>query len=406
MKNRKQAAVGFIFITLLLDVIGIGIIAPVMPKLITEMIHGTTSQASSYGGWLFFSYSVMQFLASPILGNLSDQYGRRPVLLFSLFGFGIDYLFLAFAPSIGWLFLGRIIAGITGASFTTATAYIADISTPEKKAQNFGMVGAAFGLGFIIGPVLGGLLGGFGSRVPFLVAAFLSLANWLYGYFILPESLSLQHRRKFEWRRANPIGSLKFISKHPALLPLVFSYFFLYVSGNALNTTLSFYGMEKFNWTSKEIGISLGVVGIMVSIVQGLLIRKTSKILGHERSAYTGILFYMIGMVLFALANQGWMMYAITVIYCLGGISGPSLQAIISNHIQPNEQGALQGALTSVVSISSIIGPPVMTNLFSYCTRNKEGFYLPGAPFFLGALLMMISAIVVYKTLYTEKKSY
>lgn len=403
MRNKKEAAIGFIFITLLLDVIGIGIIAPVMPKLITELIHGTTSQASSYGGWLFFSYSVMQFLASPILGNLSDQYGRRPVLLFSLFGFGIDYLFLAYAPSIGWLFLGRVIAGITGASFTTATAYIADISTPEKKAQNFGMVGAAFGLGFIIGPVLGGLLGGFGSRVPFMVAAGLSLANWIYGYFILPESLSQEHRRKFEWKKANPVGSLRFIQRHPALLPLVASYFLLYVSGNALNTTWSFYGMEKFNWTSKDIGISLGVVGIMVSLVQGVLIRKTSKSLGHEKSAYIGILLYMAGMLLFAMANQGWMMYAFTIVYCLGGISGPSLQAIISNHVQPNEQGALQGALTSVVSISSIIGPPIMTNLFAVCTRNKEAFYLPGAPFYLGAVLMLLSAVVVYRTLYAEK---
>ena len=406
MKSTKQAAIGFIFITLLLDVIGIGIIAPVMPKLITELIHGSTSQASSYGGWLFFAYSIMQFLASPILGNLSDQYGRRPVLLFSLFGFGIDYLFLAFAPSIGWLFVGRIIAGITGASFTTASAYIADISTPEKKAQNFGMIGAAFGLGFIIGPVLGGLLGGFGSRIPFLVSAGLSLANWIYGYFILPESLSLEHRRKFEWKRANPIGSLKFIKSHPTLLPLVFSYFFIYVSGNAVHSTWSFYGMEKFNWTSREIGISLGVVGIMVSLVQGVLIRKTSKSLGHEKSAYLGLILYVAGMLLFGLANQGWMMYAITILYCLGGSSGPSLQTIISNHVQANEQGALQGALTSVVSISSIIGPPVMTNLFAFCTRNKQNFYLPGAPFFLGALLMLVSAIVVYKTLYSEKHQF
>ena len=227
MAFARKPALGFIFVTLLIEVTGWGIIIPVMPRLIQELTGGTISDASRYGGWLISAYAVMQFICAPIVGALSDQYGRRPVLLASLFGFGLDYILLAFAPTIGWLFLGRVIAGIMGASFTTAGAYIADISSPEKRAQNFGIVGAAFGLGFIIGPVIGGLLGGFGTRVPFLVTAGLTLLNWLYGYFILPESLKLEHRRKFEWRRANSVGTLKSLFRYPVIAGLFISLAFL-----------------------------------------------------------------------------------------------------------------------------------------------------------------------------------
>src|SRR6185312_8098244 len=225
MPSNGKSALGFIFITLLIDVTGLGIIIPVLPKLIEELIHGNISTASRYGGWLTFAYSIMQFLFSPFLGNLSDKFGRRPVLLFSLFGFGVDYVFLSFAPTIGWLFVGRIIAGITGASFTTATAYIADISAPKDRAKNFGLVGAAFGLGFIIGPVIGGLLGGYGSRIPFMAAAGLAFANFLYGFFVLPESLSVENRRRFEWKRANPFGAIKQLKKYPAVGALAISFF-------------------------------------------------------------------------------------------------------------------------------------------------------------------------------------
>jgi DHA1 family tetracycline resistance protein-like MFS transporter len=231
MKNKKQAAVGFIFITMLLDVIGIGIIIPVMPKLILHLQGGSLSEAAINGGWLLFAYSSMQFLFSPILGGLSDKYGRRPILLFSLFGLGIDYIFLALAPSIAWLFIGRLIAGICGASFTTASAYIADVSSPEKRAQNFGLIGAAFGLGFIIGPVIGGLLGQFGPRIPFIAAAIISLMNWIYGYFILPESLEKPNRRNFDWKRANPISSLINLKKYPIILGLVRALFCIYLAG-------------------------------------------------------------------------------------------------------------------------------------------------------------------------------
>src|SRR5882762_128368 len=237
MRSSRSAAIGFIFITLLIDVTGWGIIIPVMPKLIEELIHGDVSTASKYGGWLTFTYAIMQFLCSPILGNLSDRFGRRPVLLFSLFGFGIDYLFLSFAPTIGWLFVGRAIAGITGASFTTATAYIADISTPEKRAQNFGMLGAAFGLGFIIGPAIGGQLGAIGPRVPFIASAALTFLNWLYGYFILPESLPKENRRRFEWKRANPVGSLLRLKRYPAVAGLVISLVLIYIAVHAVQST-------------------------------------------------------------------------------------------------------------------------------------------------------------------------
>lgn len=405
MLHTKKAALGFIFVTLLIDVTGFGIIIPVMPDLIMQMIHGDLSTASRYGGWMMFAYAFMQFLFAPLLGNLSDKYGRRPVLLFSLFGFGIDYLFLALAPSIAWLFVGRIIAGITGASFTTATAYIADISTPEKRAQNFGIVGAAFGMGFIIGPLIGGLLGDFfGPRIPFVVAAVLALLNWLYGYFVLPESLVKENRRPFEWKRANPVGSLLQLKKYKAIIGMVVSLLLIYLAAHAVQSTWTYYNMGKFNWSKKQVGISLGVVGAMVGIVQGILIRKTMPILGLQRSVYIGLILYGIGMILFGFATQGWMMYVFTIVYCLGGIAGPALQGIISNHVPANEQGELQGGLTSLISLTSIVGPPVMTGLFAYFTSTNAPFLFPGAPFIAGAVLMMLSAIIVVRDLYREKK--
>ncbi len=403
MRSDKPAALGFIFITILIDVIGFGIIIPVMPKLIMQLINGDLSVASRYGGWMLFAYSAMQFLFAPLLGNLSDQYGRRPILLFSLLGFGIDYLFLAFAPSIFWLFVGRVIAGITGASFTTATAYIADISPPEKRAQNFGIIGAAFGMGFIIGPLIGGLLGGLGHRVPFLVAAGLTLVNWLYGYFVLPESLPKENRRAFDWKRANPLGSLLHISKYKQITGLVVSFILIYLAAHAVQSTWSFYNMKKFQWTEAQVGISLAVVGACVGLVQGVLIRKTMSKLGQQKSVYVGFVFYAVGMILFGVAAQGWMMYAFTLIYCLGGIAGPALQGIISNHVPANEQGELQGGLTSLISVTSIVGPPLMTGLFSFFTSPKAPFQFPGAPFILGSVFMAVSALVAYMTLTKEK---
>ena len=398
-KDKKEAALGFIFITLLIDIIGFGIIIPILPELIQNLTHGTLSDSSRYGGLLIFAYSLMQFVCSPIIGNLSDQYGRRPVLLCSLFGFGIDYLFLAFAPTIGWLFVGRIIAGITGASITTGSAYISDISTPEKKAQNFGMIGAAFGLGFIIGPVLGGQLAHFGVRTPFIGAAVLSLINWLYGYFVLPESLARENRRNFEWKRANPIGSLKMLKKYPVIEGLVVSITLIYIASHSVQTTWTYYSIEKFGWSPTMIGYSLGVVGICVAIVQGLLIRKLIPKLGQEKSIYIGLGLYAIGFVLFAIASQTWMMFAFTAVYCLGGIAMPAIQGIISAHVPPNEQGELQGALTSLMSATSIIGPLIMTNVFAYFTAAQAPIHFAGAPFIVSAVLTLFSTILAYKSL-------
>ncbi|NCT93843.1 MAG: TCR/Tet family MFS transporter [Chitinophagaceae bacterium] len=404
MATKRKAAIGFIFITLLIDITGLGLIIPVVPKLIEDLL-GTTdvSKASQYGGWLTFAYAFTQFLFAPVLGNLSDKYGRRPVLLFSLLGFGIDYLFVSFAPSIGWLFVGRVIAGITGASFTTASAYIADISTAENRAQNFGMIGAAFGLGFIIGPTLGGLLGELGARVPFFVAAGLALLNAAYGYFVLPESLAQEHRRPFEWRRANPLGSLLQLKKYPTVSGLIISLILVYIAGHAVQSNWSFFNIERFQWSPKMIGISLGIVGLLVGLVQGGLIRIVNPRLGNERSVYIGLGLYALGLLLFAFATASWMMFVFLIPYCLGGIAGPALQSIISGHVPPNEQGELQGALTSLMSATSIIGPPVMTNLFAWFTKKEAPVYFPGAAFFLGALLMMLSTYLAYRTLKTEK---
>ncbi len=399
MPAKRQAALGFIFFTLLIDVIGLGIIIPVMPKLIGEMIHGNLSDASRYGGWLMFSYSIMQFLFSPVLGNLSDRYGRRPILLIALFGLGIDYLFLSFAPTIGWLFVGRIIAGMGGASFTTATAYIADISPPEKRAQNFGMIGVAFGLGFIIGPVIGGVLGQFGSRVPFLAAAGLTLLNCLYGYFILPESLDQDHRRTFEWKRANPVGTLMQLKKYPVIGSLIGSLICIYIASHAVQSTWSFFTMETFKWNEAMVGFSLGAFGVLVALIQGGLIRIIIPRFGQKWSVYLGLMLYGLGLLLFGFATKGWMMFAFMIPYCLGGICGPALQSIISSQVPANEQGELQGGLTSLISVTSIIGPPLMTNIFSYFTSEGAPVYFPGAAFMMGALLTAISTFLAMRSL-------
>ncbi|MBS1681116.1 MAG: TCR/Tet family MFS transporter [Bacteroidetes bacterium] len=390
----KRPAIGFIFATVLIDVTGFGIIIPVMPSLIQGLTGGTVSEAAQLGGILYGSYAVMQFFCAPIVGGLSDKFGRRPVLLASLFGFGIDYLFLAFAPTIGWLFLGRTIAGVMGASFSSANAYIADISTPEKRSQNFGLMGAAFGLGFIIGPMLGGFFGSYGPRVPFIAAAVLALLNWLYGYFILPESLKPENRREFTWARANPLGTLKSLFRYPVVRGLFIALAFIYIASHAVQSNWAYYTTEKFNWTTKEIGYSLAVVGIVFAVVMGGLIRVIIPKLGQQRSVYVGLGLYSLGFFLYAFATQSWMMYAFTVIYCLGGIAGPALQGIMSGIVAPTEQGELQGGFTSMMSATSIVGPVLMSSIFSFFTRSHDSLYFPGAAMLLGAVLTLCSAVL------------
>ncbi len=405
MANTKKAAVGFIFLTLVIDIVGLGIIIPVVPQLIKGLLHTSDlSKASLYGGWMTFLYATMQFLFAPFIGSLSDQYGRRPVLLISLLGFGLDYLFLAFAPSILWLFVGRTIAGITGASVTTASAYMADISDDSNRAQNFGMIGAAFGIGFIIGPMLGGFLGEVSPRLPFIVAACLALLNVVYGYFVLPESLPVENRRAFDWKRSNPISSLVHLKKYPAVSGLIFALLFIYLAVHAVQSNWSFANMEKFKWSPKMIGLSLGMVGLLVGLVQGVLIRYINPKIGNEKSVYFGIALYALGLILFAFASSSWMMFVFLIPYCLGGISGPALQALISVHVPKNEQGELQGSLTSIMSVTSIAGPLIMTSLFAYFTKPGNPIYFPGASFLMGAVFMIISAAIAYTVLKRETK--
>jgi MFS transporter, DHA1 family, tetracycline resistance protein len=402
MQAPNSKAIFFILVTVLIDVIGIGIIIPIMPSLYQELTGGSISEASQYSAYLVFVYALMQFIFSPIIGGLSDQYGRRPVLLLSLLGFGLDFVFLALAPTVIWLFVGRVIAGVAGASFTTANAYIADVTPPEKRAQSFGMLGAAFGLGFIIGPSLGGVLGELGTRVPFWVSAGLAFLNWLYGYFILPESLLPENRRKFDFKRANPVGSLLALKKYPYVLALVLSLFLVNVSNFATQGTWSFYTIEKFGWSKMEVGLSLGFVGLMVAIVQGGLIRIIIPKLGQEKSLFLGLGINALGLVAFAFAGSSWLMYAIMIPFALGGLAGPAFQGIISNQVKKNEQGELQGGLTSLMSIAAIVGQPLMLGLFRVFTVGTNPVYFPGAPFLVGGLLSVISLFLTIRTIKKE----
>lgn len=403
MFQKLNSALVFIFITMLIDVIGIGIIIPGLPDLLKNLTGGTLSDAAEEGGILMSSYAIMQFFFSPIIGGLSDKYGRRPVILASLFGFGIDYLITGFATNITWLFVGRIFAGIFGASFSTAGAYIADVSEPEKRAQNFGLIGAAFGLGFILGPAIGSVVSNYGERVPFFVAAGLALINFVYGYFALPESLKPENRREFDWKRANPLGTLKQMLKYKSVVQLLIPFTIIMIASFATQSTWAYFTREQLGWETDMVGYSLVMVGIMAAIVQGGLTRKLIPALGLQRSIYFGLILWVIGYILYAVATESWMMFAFTVVASLGGIATPAIQGIMSNAVPPNEQGELRGGITSVVSITSIFGPLLMSYSFAYFTSDNAPIRLPGAPFWLGAILILISLIMIYYTLSKEK---
>jgi DHA1 family tetracycline resistance protein-like MFS transporter len=403
MAQGRKAAVGFIFITLFLDVMGLGLIIPVLPKLVSSLKGLPLNEASSYGAILLFSYAFSQFLFAPVLGSLSDQFGRRPVLLLSLFGFSINYLMLAWAPSFFWLVIGRIVAGVAGSSLSTASAYIADISDVSTRAKNFGLIGAAFGLGFIVGPALGGLIADFGIRIPFYTASALCLINGLYGYFILPESLPIENRRKFSWKRASPFGALKMFRSNPTVARLAVVYFLLYLGGQAVQGTWSYFTMYRFEWSEKLVGISLAVAGVLVGLVQSVLVRVVTPRLGNEKTIYAGLSFYTIGLIAFAFAPIGWMMMLFLIPYCMGGLAVPSIQSTLANLVPQNIQGELQGALTSLMSLTAIIGPLVMNNLFYYFTTTASGLHFPGVSFLLGAIIMFSALIISYKTLNKER---
>ena len=393
--GKSKGALIFIFITVLVDVIGFGIIIPVMPDLIQELTGTDISVSSAYGGGLLIAFASMQFFFSPVLGEISDKFGRRPVLLLALVGLSIDYLLHAFAPTITWLFIGRILAGICGASFTVASAYIADISSTEDKAKNFGLIGAAFGVGFIIGPALGGLLGQIDIRMPFYFAAGLTFLNFLFGFFVVPESLPVEKRREIEFKKMIPGVSIFNIGKYAGIGGLILAFFIANIAGQTLPAIWTFYTKERYDWNIAEIGYSLTFVGILVAIVQGGLIGVLVKKLGEHKVIVGGFLLWTIGMALFAFSSEGWMLYAFMIPYALGGVAGPTLQGILSNQVSEKEQGNLQGALTSLISLTSILGPFVATALFYSFTGDHSLTYFPGAPFISAAIFLLIAAVIV-----------
>jgi MFS transporter, DHA1 family, tetracycline resistance protein len=398
--SSEKRALLFIFITILVDVIGIAVIIPVIPELIGNLKDVSTGEAAAIGGWMMVAYSVMQFFFAPVMGELSDRFGRRPLLLIALFGLGCDYLFHAYAPTLTWLFIGRIIAGVAGSSFTVATAYIADISTKENKAKNFGLVGAAFGLGFIIGPVIGGLFGEwYGFRAPFFVAASLTLLNFLYGLLFIPESLPSEKRRPIKLTNMIPGVSLGNLSKYKAFGGLILAFFLANLAGQALPSTWSFFTIERLGFSEIDIGISLAVVGFLVAIVQAGLIGTVVKKFGQKRTIMGGFVLWSIGMFLFSIAGSTIALYLFLIPYVLGGVAGPTLQGLLSNNVSPSEQGNLQGALTSMVSVSAIIGPLMCTQVFNFTTAENTAFYYPGSPFALGAVLLLSGTAIAYFSL-------
>lgn len=387
----------FIIITMMLNSIGIGIIIPVMPTLIKELTGGSISSAAMWGGVLATTYAVMQFFMGPTLGNFSDRFGRRPVLLISLVAMGFDYVLLAVAGTIWWLFLGRLIAGITGATFSTASAYVADISSPEKRAANFGLIGAAFGIGFIIGPAIGGYLGEYGPRAPFIAAAIVAFGNAAFGFFVLPETLKPENRRSFDWTRANPAGALMSIRKIPNLTSLVAVFLVFTISHQVYPSIWTYFTIEKFAFTPKEIGLSLGAFGFFMALVQGGLIRVIIPKLGELRTATWGMGLNFVVFIMVAFLGEVWMLYALMPLMTLGAIAGPALQGLMSRLVEDNAQGELQGIFASVNGIALILSPLMMSGIFRFFTFENTPVYLPGAPFLLSAALELIAMMFLLR---------
>ena len=392
-------ALAFVFITVLIDAIGFGIVIPVFPGLIVSLTGTTLGGAAEISGWMMFLYAVTQFICGPIIGGLSDRFGRRPILLASLAAFGLDYLVMAFAPNLAWLVAARFVAGMTGATFSTAYAYIADISPPERRGPNFGLIGMAFGFGFIIGPALGGIVAQFGERVPFLVAGCLALANFAYGWFILPESLAPALRRRFEWRRANPIGSvLRFRNAHPRVLMLAITMFVWTIGYQALFATWNFFTIERFGWGPQQVGWSLAAVGVIGAVVQGGLSRRLIPRDGNRRIVIAGIISAIGAYFIYAFATTGWVLYAGIAVGFLNGMVFPSMQALMSSEVAPNEQGELQGGISSLQALASIFGPPLMTGSFAAFSAPDAPVYLPGAPYLLAALFSIAALTLFLRT--------
>lgn len=394
-ENQRPHALIFICLTVLIDTIGFGIILPVLPKLLMEIGQVDIEEATRIGGYLLVVYGVLQFFCGPVIGNLSDRFGRRPILLISLIAFGIDYLLMAIAPTIALLFLGRAIAGIAGAIYGPAGAYIADISPPEKRAQSFGMMGAMFGIGFIVGPAIGGLIAQLGPRAPFVAAGVLALANALYGYFALPESLAKENRRAFSLARANPFGALQSLLKFPGVVPMASLAFLWQLAHQVYPSTWSFFATARFNWTEAQIGFSLGYTGVMMALVQGLLVGRIVKSIGEPRAVFVGIATGTAAFLVNAFATESWVVYVAMTVGALQGLAYSSLNALMSQRIPANAQGELQGGLASMTSLAAILGPLIMTQSLAAYASPHSGVFFPGAAFLVAGGLGLICLLGV-----------
>jgi DHA1 family tetracycline resistance protein-like MFS transporter len=390
----RQAAVIFIFVTVLLDVLSLSVTIPVLPQLIRKFVGGDFQLAAHYHGWFLPVWAAMQFIFSPIMGALSDRFGRRPVILLSCLGLGLDYILMALAPNLTWLFIGRLLSGITAASFSTAGAYIADVTSPEKRAASYGVLGAAFGLGFVIGPAFGGLLGEYDLRLPFWVAAFLTILNAIYGAFILPESLSKENRSPFSWRRANPLGSLKLLRSHPQLLGLASILLLYQLAHQVFSSVFVFYTTYRYGWTEKTTGLTLMVVGLMSVLMQGAVVRRTAPKLGERRMLIIALVFGAVGYFIYGIAENGWIFWLGIPVFSLVGYFSAAIQGLMTRRVSANEQGQLQGANSSLMGISGMIGPWIFANVFSFAIEEQASVKLPGLPFMLAASLHIVALVL------------
>ena len=393
----RPAALAFIFVTVVLDVLALGVIIPVLPKLVVNFLQGDTARAAAIYGLFGTAWALMQFFFSPVMGALSDRFGRRPVILLSNLGLGLDYILMALAPTLAWLFVGRVVSGITAASITTAGAYIADVTPPEKRAAGFGLIGLAFGLGFIIGPALGGLLGGIDPRLPFWVAVGLSLANFLYGFFILPESLAPERRARFELRKANPVGSLKLLRSHPELAGLASVGFLSSLAHFVLPSTFVLYAHYRYQWSETTVGLALAGVGVCAAVVQGGLIRPIIARIGERRALLMGLLFGAAGFAVYGLAPTGMLFLVGVPVMALWGIANPAAQGLMTQRVGASEQGQLQGAQSSIMGVAGLIGPILFTSTFAAFIGAQRAWHLPGAPFLLAALLLLVGSFLAWR---------